>query len=91
MIDDGNHEVDETFFLQLKEPRSSSVYPAVLGERQEAKITITNEEDVPTITFSRNEVSVREPEPAKTRDVTVHVKEFDSKISDDQLVMNMSL
>ena len=76
MIDDGNHELDETFFLQLKDPQSSSIYQAVLGDKQEAKITITNKEDIPTITFSKTEVSVREPEPGKTRDVSVHVKRF---------------
>ena len=76
MIDDGNHELEETFFLQLKDPLSSSVYAAVLGDNQEVKIIITNEEDEPTITFSKNEVSVREPEPTATRDVSVHVKRF---------------
>lgn len=71
MIDDERHELDETLFLKLVEPRSSSIYPAMLGDIHEAKVTITNEEDVPTITFNKGELSVREPEPGATKVVTV--------------------
>ena len=71
MIDDERHELDETLFLKLSDPRSSSIYPAILGDVHEAKVTITNEEDVPTITFNKGELSVREPEPGATKIVTV--------------------
>lgn len=76
MIDDEEHELPETLFLQLKTPLSSSVYPALLGTVIETKVTITNIEDTPTISFAKSEMSVREPEPAKTRDVMVHVRRF---------------
>ena len=76
MIDDEEHELPETLFLQLKSPLSSSPYPALLGDLIEVKVTITNKEDTPTISFAKSEISVREPEPAMTRDVVVQVRRF---------------
>ena len=72
MIDDEEHELPETLFLQLKNPLSSSIYPAQLGTIIETKVTITNTEDNPTISFAKSEISVREPEPAHTRNVKVY-------------------
>ncbi|CAG5094102.1 Oidioi.mRNA.OKI2018_I69.XSR.g13247.t3.cds [Oikopleura dioica] len=76
LIDDEEHEPSETLFLQLKDPQSVSGSPARLGALDETKITLTNTEDTPTITFAKSEVSVREPKPGETKDVTVTVHRY---------------
>jgi len=76
LIDDEEHEPSETLFLQLKDPQSVSGSPARLGALDETKITLTNAEDTPTITFVKSEVSIREPKPGATKDVTVTVQRF---------------
>ncbi|KAF7223631.1 FRAS1-related extracellular matrix protein 3 isoform X2 [Nothobranchius furzeri] len=62
LMDDLVHEEDEEFRLVLGNPKSKSPYGALIGERKEALVTITDEKDKPIIRFSEIKYSVHEPQ-----------------------------
>nr|XP_039273813.1 extracellular matrix protein FRAS1-like [Styela clava] len=62
IVDDNSYESSERFSVHLTGAIGSKWYGATVGEKKVVEITITNDEDAPTIMFERAEFSIREPD-----------------------------
>nr|XP_057925745.1 extracellular matrix protein FRAS1 isoform X1 [Doryrhamphus excisus] len=61
VMDDSVFEPEEEFQVHLGTPRGDHWSGAMIGERDMVTVTITNDEDAPTIEFEQASYQVREP------------------------------
>ncbi|KAL5018413.1 hypothetical protein ScPMuIL_004135 [Solemya velum] len=64
IVNDGDFEPEEVFLLKIGQPRGSEKCEAKLGALDTVFITITNQDDVPTLQFEEIAYSVNEPSTA---------------------------
>ncbi|XP_033757797.1 extracellular matrix protein FRAS1-like [Pecten maximus] len=61
IVDDANYEPTENFHLHLAEAMGTESCEAGIGRIDKTEVTLTNQEDVPTLGFEQPAYSVQEP------------------------------
>ncbi|CAK8671603.1 unnamed protein product [Clavelina lepadiformis] len=74
VVDDKVYESSETFTVRLTSATGEQWYGARVGENNQVQVTLTNNEDAPTLEFELAEYSIREPDSAEaTRQLSVKI------------------